>query len=88
MYYENVDQIVIVIDDIFLRDNGSKIFEIKCLMLLAEQLYKLPFEMDISISPISVEEICDLVTFFLVLLNLLILLLSISLHSSLEFCNS
>lgn len=33
IYCENVGQIEVVIDDIFLRDNGSKIFEIKCLIL-------------------------------------------------------
>lgn len=55
---------------------------------LAKQLYKIPFELGISISPISVEEICDLVTFFLVLLNFLILVPSVSLPSSLESYNS
>lgn len=72
MSYEKEDQIEFVIDHVFLRDHSSKI----------------PFELDISISPISVEEICDLVTFLLVLLNLFILLASVALPSSLESCNS
>ena len=71
MLYEKEDQIEIVIDHIFLRDHGSKI----------------PFELDISISPISVGKACVLVTFFLVL-NLLILLASVSLPSSLASCNN
>lgn len=56
-------------------------------IFLKEHSRKIPFELDTSTSPISVA-ICGLVAFFLVLLNLFIMLASVSLLSSLASCKS
>lgn len=71
MSYKKENQTEIIIGHIFLKEHNRKI----------------PFELDISTSPISVA-ICGLVAFFLVLLNLFIMLASVSLLSSLASCKS